>query len=159
MTTTPTTQLNGSADASDAKPWLSLALRLGLGVAWWVALLLPEISREILMQGSLTDVTWGFVRVVGLVAVACVVFGFVHRHRPGISPLVALICLWVGSLAFAATMPPVTEPLLDNVAVLVFMAPPVFIAEAWFVALPMTAVTAVMVARNNRQRPELLFRA
>lgn len=121
---------------------------LGLGIAWWAALLVPEKSREILLEGGALDVSWGVVRVVAIVTGACVLYGRLHWSWPSWSWLSALLCLWAGCSVFVLTIAP-TEPFG---VVMALVGPPFFVIMASYVVLPMTIVTAVVLARFAPRR-------
>lgn len=116
---------------------------LGLGLAWWAVLLVPEQSREILLAGGVLNVSWGIVRVVAIVTGACLLYGRLHRAWPAWSWLTALLCLWAGCAVFVLTIEP-TEPFGLALAL---VGPPFFVIMASYVVLPMTIVTAVVLAR------------
>jgi hypothetical protein len=128
-----------------------LALGIKLGVAWWTVLLIPQASRSFLTEGSTFENAWAFARVVGLVAAAGAFFRCAHRRLPGLSWLTAVACFWGGSVAFVATLP--ERLAISNAFLVVFVAPAVFVGNAWFVALPMTTLTAVLLARAERHPP------
>jgi hypothetical protein len=116
---------------------------LGLGVAWWAALLVPTASREILLEGGRLNVAWGITRVVIIVAVACLLYGRLRRAWPFWSWLSALACAWIGCAVFALSMRP-GDPFSLMMAVI---GPPVFFVMAAYVVFPMTLVTALVLGR------------
>jgi hypothetical protein len=120
-----------------------LLASLGLGVAWWAALLVPEQSREILLEGSQLQVAWGIARVVTIVLVACLLYGRMRRAWPFWSWLSALVCLWSGCAVFVLSMRP-GDPFSLMVAV---VGPPIFFVMAAYVVFPMVFVTALVLGR------------
>lgn len=153
-TPTATTQLNTAAPTPGR--WLGLGTSVALGVAWWILLLLPEASRPFLLDVSALEMVWAFVRVVGIVTVACTFFRYAYRRRPMLSPLTALACLWGGSIAFLL-MDAAHPASPDDLGIILVAAPFLFVAFAWFVALPMTVLTAVALARLERQQSTAPF--
>jgi hypothetical protein len=137
-----------ASPAPPARAWLNLALGIKLGLAWWTALLIPQASRSFLIEGTTFENAWAFARVVGLVAAAGAFFRYAHRRLPWLSWLTAVACFWGGSVAFVATLP--EQFAISNAFLVVFVAPAVFVGNAWFIALPMTTLTAVLLARSER---------
>lgn len=129
--------------------WLARALDVGLGIVWWTVLLIPEHSRPFLLNHELPGLAFAFLRVVCIVSAACLFFRFAYRRRPRLSALTAMACLWGGAAAFLVTGSgdiSSREEVLDAFVAL----PWLFIALAWYVVLPMTALTAVVLARAER---------
>jgi len=151
MTTLPATTLV-AVPGGDQKPWLSLALNAGLGVAWWVTLFIPEGSREFLVAGSVAEMAWAFARVVGIVALACALFRYAYRHWPRLSPLAAPAYLWGGSAVFLATEAVRAAMPLDGAMALVVVGPLIFMVTACFVVLPMTVLTAAALIKLERRQ-------
>ncbi len=141
--------------APERPPWLLTLVSVGLGIVWWFALLLPEASRGLLLEGTTLSQAWGFARVVGIVGAACHSYGRMRRAWPKVSWLSALVCLWGGSAVFAASMAGTTwEGDPSMLPLMVVLGPPFFVLMAWYVVLPMTAVTAFMLSLFQR-RPRL----
>lgn len=127
-----------------------------LGAAWWFALLIPELSRQELLggwssnapllnesqrpAGSLVDLLWGFSRVVAVVAVACVVFDRLRRRWPKRTWLLAAGCYWAGTTVYAATL---FRLGWDKLPAYLLMGPFVYFAFAWYITVPVTALTAL----------------
>lgn len=156
MTTPPATALI-AVPGPDRKPWLDLALNAALGVAWWIALFIPEGSREILLEGSIPEMSWAFARVVGIVTVACALFRHAYRRWPRLAPLAAPAYLWGGCAAYLATeLWRATEDFGGGV-VAVVLGPLVFMVLACFVVLPMTVLTAVLLVKLERGQSTLPF--
>ncbi len=152
------------ADLDEAAPrprWELPALCVGLGVAWWVALLIPDASRGFLLRNESLDspiisidslppevspltLLWGFVRVVAIVGAACGLYVMLDRRFRKLRWLTALGCLWGGSGLFAAT----TGPLGLESAIVALVMPGFFIVFAWYVAIPMTIVTALVLSHQ-----------
>lgn len=150
MANPPATTLNAPSEAPNRNSWLDRTLGPALGVAWWGALLIPEATQPFLLEGSPPAMAWAFVRVVGIVTVACAFFRYAYRRRPKLSPLTALACLWGGSIAFLLSdVAHAGNCAGDGMALLA--APLLFIIFSKFVALPMTALTAVALARAERR--------
>lgn len=120
-----------------------LLAALGLGVAWWGALLVPEASRDILLEGGQLDVAWGIARVVTIVMVACLLYGRMRRAWPSWAWLSALGCMWAGCGVFAFSIRP-GDPFSLIMAV---VGPPIFFVMAAYVVFPMTLVTALVLGR------------
>jgi hypothetical protein len=116
---------------------------LSLAVGWWAVLLVPEASRGFLLEGTMIDILWGFVRVVALVTGASVVFRRMPRRSSWQTCASAFGCLWGGSAAFALTIVP-----FDGASLLACLlnAPLLFIVFAWYAVFPMTIVTAVVLS-------------
>jgi hypothetical protein len=130
---------------------------LALGLAWWVALLIPEDSRRFLVQGTWLTRGWAFARVVGIVTVACMFFRYCfRRYWPGLSPLAAIACWFGGSAAFLATDPE-WNCSIENAAAAVVVGPALFLLFAWFVVVPMTALTALVLAGLERRKAAVWF--
>ena len=120
--------------------WLGIAL---LAVAWWGALLVPEESRRFLLEGDALFRAWGFVRVVGIVVGACVLYARLQRVWRSWSWLSAPLFLWVGCVVFVISMRPADPSTL----LMAVVGPPIFVFMASYVVLPMTVVTALVIAR------------
>jgi hypothetical protein len=122
-----------------------VATILGLAVVWWAVLLVPEVSRDFLLDGTENGMLWGFVRVVALVSGASVVFRRMPRASSWKTCLSAFCCLWGGSAAFVLT----TMPQWDTSSLLpcLFSAPLLFMAFAWYAVFPMMIVTAIVLSR------------
>jgi hypothetical protein len=152
MTTrTPLPSVVVPSPTAPVSAWPNLALGIELGVAWWAALLIPGASRTFLIEGTAFENAWAFTRVVGLVALAGAFFRYAHRRLPRLSWLTAVACLWGGSVAFVATLP--KHMAISDAFLILFVAPVVFVGNAWFIALPMTTLTAVLLARATRRPP------
>ena len=96
--------------------------------------------------------------VVGIVTVACMFFRYCfRRYWPGLSPLVAIACWFGGSAAFLAMDPEWGCP-LANTVVGVVVGPVLFALFAWFVVVPMTALTALALAALERRKAAVWFR-
>lgn len=120
-----------------------LLAALGLGLAWWGALLVPEQSRNILLEGSQLAVAWGVARVVTIVMVASLLYGRMRSAWPSWSWLSALVCLWCGCAVFTLSMAP-GEPFTLMMAV---VGPPIFFVMASYVVFPMVLVSALVLGR------------
>jgi hypothetical protein len=156
------------ADIDEGAPrrrWELPVLCVGLGVAWWVALLIPEASRSFLLRNESLDspiisidslppelspltLLWGFFRVVAIVGAACGLYVMLHRRFPKLRWLTALGCLWGGSGLFAVSTVPFG---LESVTVALVM-PGLFILFAWYVAIPMTILTALALSHRLDER-------
>lgn len=145
-----------TSSAAPAEPlqrvrWLDRALDVALGIAWWGVLLVHQFSRAFLLNHEPLGVAFTLLRVVGIVSLACLFFRFAYRRRPRLSALTAIACLWSGAAAFLATGgDEISSPeeVLDAFVVLPWM----FIASAWYVVLPMTALTALVLRGAERAR-------
>lgn len=152
-------------DVDEAAPrarWELPVLCGGLGVAWWFALLIPEASRSFLLRNEALGnpfisvdtlpfalssplvLLWGFIRVVGIVSGACGLYVMLHRRFRKLRWLTALTCLWAGSGLFALS----TAPLGFESLLVSIVAPALFIVFAWYVVLPMTVLTALVLTRR-----------
>jgi hypothetical protein len=151
MTNPPeTTSSAEGAAAPQLARWLDRALDVALGIIWWGVLLIPEYSRPYLLNQALPGKALAGLRVVGIVSVACLLFRLAHGRRPRLSALTALLCLWGGAAAFLLTGPWDLTP--NELVHACVRYPLLFIASAWYVVLPMTALTAVVLARAERAR-------
>jgi hypothetical protein len=134
---------------------------LVIAVAWWAALLVPDVSRDFLI-GSDTQLFFldasqssqpvlkliAFVRVVVIVWTACLSFRRLRRAWPKLTWLTAASLLYAGSALFVLTAMPRFE--LEQVVTLAVIGPPMFVVFAWYVVLPMTVLTALALARLDR---------
>jgi hypothetical protein len=150
------------ADAPEPRQKLKLGFWLvsvSLGLAWWLALLVPEASRQLLLAGDLSGgledarygmsplaVVWGLVRVVGIVTGACALYRQVARSRPKLRWPCAALCVWLGSGLFALS---IGVSRADDVPFLLFFAPVFFITLAWFIVLPMLVVSVLALSRTR----------
>jgi hypothetical protein len=136
-----------------------------LGVGWWIALLIPESSRSFLLTNDSLDspiisvdalpptfsplaLLWGFMRVVAIVGGACWLYAALHRRFRKLRWLTALVCLWGGSGLFAMSAGPLG---LESISV-ALVAPAIFIVLAWYVAIPMTILTAIVLTNRLDER-------
>jgi hypothetical protein len=130
-----------------------VATIVGLAVAWWAVLLVPEVSRGFLLDGSKLNVLWGFARVVALVSGASVLFRRMPRSSSWKTCGSAFACLWGGSAAFALSSMPLYDGarLVSYVLSSVLSAPLLFMAFAWYAVFPMTTLTAIVLSRLYAQ--------
>src|SRR6478735_2112382 len=117
---------------------------VSLGFAWWLTLLIPDITRELLLHGPMpnhsevlpTSALWGLVRIIGLVVGACAAFRWVARSSPAWRWPCAAACLWFGSGLFALTIDPLHLDSGEMVFYMLFMAPLLFLAMTFYVVIP-----------------------
>lgn len=121
-----------------------------LGVAWWVLLLLLPMSRDYLVTGSVAGVGWGFARVLAIVMLFSRYFWVASRVVPWSRWPNAMLCLWFGCALFAMTAEPKEE-----LGLAFILAPMMFIGNYWYVLLPGTVLTAVVIARVYRAHTPL----
>jgi hypothetical protein len=128
---------------------------VGLAVAWWVVLLVPDASREFLLDGTALGMLWGFARVATLVSVASVLFRRMPRSSSWKTCVSALGCLWGGSAAFALTimLPRDDARLFGDALSCVLSAPPLFMIFAWYAVFPMTILTAIVLSSLYARAP------
>lgn len=132
--------------------WL---VSVSLGVAWWLALLIPEMTRELLLHGPGLDhsqvlpttASWGLLRMIGLVVGACAAFRWVARSSPRWRWPCAAACLWLGSGLFALTIDPLHLDSSGFVLYMLFVAPLMFMVMTCYVVIPMLVISVVALSR------------
>ena len=122
--------------------WRYVVVSVALSIAWWLALLVPEASQSMLLTGTTLGVVWGFVRVVAIVSTGCLLFRRWRRAWSGLTWLTPLVCFWSGSALFALSSDAPDLPWSVSVAI---VGPPVFAVLAWYVVIPMTTLTALVL--------------
>jgi hypothetical protein len=160
-----TTSLDSAVPASRYEPPRFWRAYLALGTFWWLVLLIPPLSRHELLRGWHTapvlpgsshgelsptpaDVLWGVVRVLAVTSVMCGLFRKMYRASPRVRWLSAALCSPLGCSLFALTTGRRgIDIAVINATVGVF----VYFAHAWYVLIPMTALTAITLVDLERR--------
>ena len=131
--------------------WL---VSVGLGFAWWLAFLIPDMTRELLLHGPVPDyrevwpttAAWGLVRMIGLVVGACAIVRSVARSSPQWRWPCAAACLWLGSGLFALTID-LSQLNPASVLYMLLVAPLIFMVLTCYIVLPMLLVSMLALSR------------